>query len=1023
MDRLDNSATARQDRFMDNPQQPIKTGAFGGLNTVTPILNVPYEDSPVLLNTTSGISGTMSKRLGTKQVYKSGAGVVGGFSSGTVRTASGYMYVAAKQGTSINIYQSSGGTTTQVMSKANVWNSKAQNVKAVTAVSNEVRPRVFFTTGTNTPVTLTFAESSQNPSAPGTSVTVNDTPGYFEWGTLSNVLVYKNRVLVTPGTVSWAANVLTVTGIPAFVSGDRIDVIIVTWQWCAEAFRYTGYDLYYPTAKFHIEQSDQNIAIPETVRDDIFTLNSTRVYPFYVYKSSAYNTPYTLKTDYNPTTFDEYHFGAGSIFTPGNPMNVAPNYVTFGAIRAVGSAPEEVHIIRGRSLPFNGALGATGANISVFLNGVLQAQNISAVTSAANSYYLRDTTGAILTSTGATAHHITFDSTAKIGLYFTDEIVVVNTDRTDVGAGALTALELYRDGGCSAFFGLGLFSIYRNGLHPTSVSFFQGRLVFSGWKHDTLHIAASEVWDSTLPGVNFINLNVLRNQGLAAEPIDVRISAEADDYIVHTRELHSSLFVFTRKAVFNIKPAQTAVTGVASASISKVANIGLVTPAAVESVENTILFLSDTGVYDLTPVQETGDYFTGERSIKIRNLLERKLNSTTNEIPFLTYNHLKSEVYLGFPNATDNVTASKLYIYSTFRDAWFEYTTPSGFNLWGATPITDTTEGRAFLLWATTQYSSGSPNNLVALQTDYADYYLDFVTSATGTGSSQNISLPLAKTTTLTTVNSQHEYKPSFEVTPFPEVNDLLVTLNGFKLTMGEHYSKRTNGTVYLYDNPGNGKTLVLKPRRPINDDETGELNYGTSDYSVPVVIVNNKVLQEGTGYTVSSSDGSVTLTAVAGAAIKVGVAYLSIFSTPLFTNEVLGRFKRLFHFFGYFNNEEGLDNFTGLDATGAQNPDEIVDRPKKVLGVNVAVAYDSGYSSELTYDLYSFSSLVWDFSQFDTAAPVQDKPYILFKEPILGVGYGFQVYFYNWDRTYFDLVGYQVDGKLKGRYSARGVT
>jgi hypothetical protein len=139
-----------------------------------------------------------------------------------------------------------------------------------------------------------------------------------------------------------------------------------------------------------------------------------------------------------------------------------------------------------------------------------------------------------------------------------------------------------------------------------------------------------------------------------------------------------------------------------------------------------------------------------------------------------------------------------------------------------------------------------------------------------------------------------------------------------------------------------------------------------------------------------------------------------------MFTQETLSRFKRLIHFYGYLNNSEGLENFTGADVTGAQNPDEIVDRPKQQLGVSVAMAYDSGYSSELTYDLYGFSSLVWDFSQFDTAAPVQDKPYILFKEPLQGLGYGFQVYFYNWDEKFFDLVGYQVDGKMKGRFNVR---
>jgi hypothetical protein len=269
------------------------------------------------------------------------------------------------------------------------------------------------------------------------------------------------------------------------------------------------------------------------------------------------------------------------------------------------------------------------------------------------------------------------------------------------------------------------------------------------------------------------------------------------------------------------------------------------------------------------------------------------------------------------------------------------------------------------------------------------------------------------------TVTSQREYRPSFDITPFPEVQDLTITMNGVTQVYQTDWVKRTNGTIYFLSDPGSGKTIVMTLRRPINDDEVGELNWGVANYGIHTVFVNNVAKEQGVDYTVAA-DGTVTLTAVSGASIVVGVSYLSLYATPMFTQETLSRFKRLIHFYGYLNNAEGLENFTGDDVVGAQNPDEVVDRPKQQLGVSVAVAYDSGYSSELTYDLYGFSSLVWDFSQFDTAVPVQDKPYILFKEPLQGLGYGFQVYFYNWDEKFFDLVGYQVDGKMKGRFNVR---
>lgn len=999
-------------------QKPIKTGSFAGLNTVTPLLNLPYEDSPNLVNTNSGLSGSMSKRLGTRVSY-SLDGAMGGFSSQRVRTALKHSYVVTKQGTDMKIYETVGQTTSLLMTKPNVWSSVAAGERAITTVTNETQTRVIFVTGKDAPVQLSLCENSVTTAGVGTSFTVQDPLSLYKWATTGNLIIYRNGTKISDAfSVAWASNVLTITGLNSTPAGTEYHVVLFTWQWVAEAFRYGGYDLYYPTTKFHIDATDQNISIPLAVRDNIFTLTSTRVYPFYVYKSTNWNDTYTLKTDFNPTTFSEYHFGSGAIFTPGTPMRVAPNYVTFGAIRPALAAPEEVNIVRGRLLPFNGGAGVAGSNIKVLLNNTVLTQSTNVVTPVAGSYYLRDNAGNVLTSTASVAHHITFDSATNVGLYLTDEVIVVNVSLSDIGSGATTNLDFFRDGAAQPMFGIGLVSYYGLRFHPTSVSTYQGRLVFSGWRHDALHVLASEVWDATVRGLNFVNYDIPRNAGLTTDPVDVQLTAYADDYVVNTLELNGSLFVFTRNAVFGIKPTQGALTAT-GVQINKVANIGLVNPRAVDVIENTILFLSDGGVYDITATNEADDYTTGERSIKIRNLIAQQLSEANKDTAFLAYNKNTSEVYLGIPSKTDTITASRLFIYSLLRDSWYRYSTPSGWNIWGATPIVDSTKGTGFLLWVTTKYSGNSPNNLIALLTDNKDYYLDFVTTATGTGSPQTIVLPPTPTTTLTTVLSQREYKPSFEITPFPEVQDLTVTLNGVTQVYKTDWVKRTNGTIYFLSDPGSGKTVVMTLRRPINDDEVGNLNWGTANYGTHTVFVNNVAKKQGTDYTVAA-DGTITLTAVPGASIVVGVSYLSLYATPMFTQDTLSRFKRLIHFYGYLNNAEGLENFTGVDVVGAQNPDEVVDRPKKKLGVSVAMAYDSGYSSELTFDLYGFSSLVWDFSQFDTAAPVQDKPYILFKEPMQGLGYGFQVYFYNWDEKFFDIVGYQVDGKMKGRFNVR---
>jgi hypothetical protein len=1016
-DRLNMGGVRKADSFDEQPQ--IKTGAFGGLNTVTPLLNLPFSDSPMLINTNSGITGSMSKRKGTKVTHYK-PGTIEGFSAATVRTPLGHQYTITKQGLNAEIYETVGDVTNNVMTKTNVWDARAQKKRAVTAVTNEQYPRVFFCTGTNVPIQFVVLEAGVTTTTTSTSFTFDDPNSDFEFINPINVLLYKDGVRVTTAyTIGWASGVVTVSGLTSSPSGTNYDIVFITWQWVAEAFYNRGQDLYAWTSKFHIDRTDQNISIPEEVRTSLFTLGSSRVYPFWVYRTTDYGDSYTLDTGYDPSTVDEYHFGSGAIFLPGTPMQVAPNYVTFGTTRpyvsGVPAAPEEVHIIRGRALPFNGGVGASGSAVRVYVNGVLWSQNINPMVSANNSYYLRDANGDVITSTTTPASMITFDAAPTIGLAYTDEVWIINMTPSDVGSQAFQAYDKYRDWVAAPAFGLGLFSKYGDGFHPSCVCTYQGRVIFSGWAHDSLRIAASDVWDSKRIGRNFSNFDIPYNRGLAEEPLDLQLTSYADDYVVNLAELHSTLFVFTRNSVYQIKPTQGALSPT-DVSVSKISNLGLVNARAMDTIENTIFFLSDSGVYDLTATQETGDYITGERTMKIRNLVNRQLSEANKDTTFLTYNKITNEVYLAYAARTDITTASRLYVYSTLRDSWFEYQTPSGFNLWAATPILDLVKGVGFLLWT----SASSTSNLYALKTDDEDSYLDFVTTTTGTGSSQSITIPPTPSTTLTTTNAQHEYKPTFVVTPFPEVVDLVLTLNGLPLAHGTDWVKRANGTVYLFNNPGAGKTLVIRPRRPINDDEIGEINYGTADYYCPVVVVNNVVKEQDTDYTVNPITGTITLTAPAGSTVKVGLSYLTMFATPLFTQSVLGRFKRLFHFFGYFNNDVGLENFTGADVVGPQNPDEIVDRPRQQLGVNVAIAFDSGYSSELTYDLYSSGNLVWDFSFFDTASPVQDKPYILFKEPIQGINYGFQVYFYSWDEKFFDLVGWQVDGKVKGRYSVR---
>lgn len=121
-----------------------------------------------------------------------------------------------------------------------------------------------------------------------------------------------------------------------------------------------------------------------------------------------------------------------------------------------------------------------------------------------------------------------------------------------------------------------------------------------------------------------------------------------------------------------------------------------------------------------------------------------------------------------------------------------------------------------------------------------------------------------------------------------------------------------------------------------------------------------------------------------------------------MFTQQQLGTLKRTKHAYLYFNNGDSA-NYTINDTVEAYT---------LRTNVNVAMMYDSDDSDANTsVDVYGYQDIIWDNAYFDTveSSDRQDQ-YVLFKEPLIGIGYSYRLNVYSYDDARWNLVGYQID-------------
>lgn len=1043
-------ARKEYERQQEDNEGRIFGSNFGGLNSTANPLNIPYEDSPFLLNTITDIQGNILKRPGTRVIFSNDVSA-DGVSLTPFSTGLNYNFLVAKQGKFIRVYEAFNDTANMVVEKANVFDDRAKDVRAFILATSEVEPRLIFLTGTNKPVQLKFIEQQHVQAIAGVGVVFSNA-SRFKNATTSNIVAFINRVRTTPASVSYNSSTQQlIVNFPSSVAvNDVVDIVLITWQWWAEGVAWKGSNVYSTANRFNVTPIDQNVAIPETLTNDLDPKDTSKgLWDIIAYRKGArvIGSSYARIQTHNPQTEDEYSHGDGNRYIPGtnNFTRPTPYYLTFGTTQTAytgltptpaANTPTTVHLIRYRQLKFNNNKGILSAHVQVFVNGIKRTQiltNGDAADNVEQNYWLyTDTAVSVSAETVGTAlaYQVGFNGLAKLGLPSSSLVEFANTNRTHIGTAALTSRFDFNDGSYTIAYGLGTVADYEAGYYPTVGAIYQNRLVLGGFGHRPLTAVFSSTLDSSVPGQFYSDFHITDANTLDTAPFDVVINSKPDDRLVTFVEWQSSLFALTRKAVFRLTGGDSPISPSAR-YVNFISATGCVNHSCVAQTDTSAVYLSDTGLYDLTPMVENGEYQVRERSLKIRDKFGITDDAAYENLPWVAYDINNRYVMVAYPAPGQTTTTRYIYVYNTFRDSWTEFNTPGGFNTFHGTRYVDRQLGQKFMVACTTELWQvvNDPQNIIFLAFDDSRY-LDFRQVFTHVDEEADYYTTPPSEVVHHIITPQQHFGVTFTATrqaraftqhPVIEVEDIAV----YHQRLGEpqvtllvkdvDWVKEPSGYIYLLGVPQPGETLFIRQHIPNfnNGQQVLVNNVNHTSYEVKVV-----------GSGANSKHYINVYDAAINSTVEIGRPYLSIYTTPLFANQSLANFKKMKHVYLFFDNRGIQRLYTGADTNLAagQDPAQLVDTYVQKASANVTITYNSTFSGDTSTDLYGNDELFWDESFMDIAPPFgQHQLYQTFKEPIQGVGYSYQMTVWNYDDTTFKLCGYSIDATRKGkRYSQR---
>ena len=998
----------------------------GGLNVTSSGLNTPLGDSTVMQNARVNEAGNVQTREGTQWLAELIDSSTIGFCGLSYTTKSGYNLVVVKDTVDIRIYQL---TATQqdvvddfelVMIKSDVWPAIAANIRFDYVVTNEPNSRIIFTTGIATPIQLQFFETSLTVTSGSQITTFSITGSQLEHAAVNNILVWVNGTRTAVNNVSYnsGTGAITVTFTTPLAAGTYfIDFAFVTWQWWAEAALHRGDTLYQSQTRFATDAAELSVSIPVDLTrtfDDI----DVGAYNILLYQSTDKTDDYDYKSDRIPTLVSQFNFSQGINYVAAESAEIVPglSHVTFGALP---SNPEEVHFVKAEQLKFNGETGISAEDLVVFVDDSNTTIHTNPATPGGNDFgsacYLRNKEGitttqfystlSVVTSTSTKARYISFDATEFIGLPANASVKMVNTnDNGFAGTGAAKRFNFrnnFRDGNAHPAYGMFEWADYLVGSFPRTCELFQGRLTFGGFPNKPLQVIFSNTFDSAVPGEFFNNYTVAGEDLESTDAIAVFLSSVQNDAaITGIITFAGSLFAFTRNKSIRLF-STTGTISPTSITSSVVASVGALNFACIELVDNSVIFLSSNGLYQLAPSLQVGDFTIRPASVKITSLLKNVNNAN---VAWISFNPSDNEILVAVTDNDSSLVANRLFYLSLFREAWAEYTLFYGrFNTsYGIT----VTANQVFTI-----LSVPRATDAIGTTYDLISYPYFYPTDITKTATTE-----LASVDFDLVVVEQVTYQKNLSVVP---LNYKLIPLSSFQdlkvssdvagtLTFNKDYVKSAAGDVISLSTLRQVGAVLT--HHPINEDG-----------QYPVVIHKDNVVQ--TNYTLNVSTSAVSATInfanAAGTVKRYGYTYPAIVLSPLLVRQTISRPKSLTHLYVMLFNQQFLEVFALADVNVAQNQEiiELLGTWKREVGMRVAVRLDRG--SRAYQSTQTAVDLTYDVGRYDIDSPAQQSAeYAKVAFALNGIANHMQVAFYSSAAKVWEVVAYELVTKYAKRTS-----
>jgi hypothetical protein len=1045
-----------------NKQQPPQgtddnrvfyTYNYGGLNVESPSVNTPPEDSPYMLNMDVTLSGLLRKRYGSTLRDTSVTGLSGypAFCVPVELPNTGVITIWTKlNGT---VYGRVQPQKESIDPQINLWT--LPNVFGVAAYSDipnyivtaEESPRLIMVTPNNVPVEIEFTYSSGIGEDSTVLEKLGDLTdqlstdrGYIIWIDPDNGVVRYSKLLTL--AYDSVTNVSTLTFTHAVPTDVPYDIVSTNFHWWAESIKRTKAQVFDTALRFNTSlQADVNVQVPTEIRRGLFAdyvafdRVPTNQMPCVIFNANASGaSPRTW--DINPSSDTEYAWSNLQYIDAGGNVNLGSTYITFGGITGTGTDPATpVNFVRVHYLPFNGGNGILGADLYVRdSEGEWTWASTGVPSTVTPKLYYGGSASTVISrinsSTPSTLlFGIRFDGSVPFGI--TEEFVEVSNSASPTDFSGTSSSSTYYSkvvyGSFKPVYGISEYSNYSSGAFPSVIGLYQDRIVLGGFPSNPLLLLLSNQGDfgSTLRYQNF--QIYMEDSSYAQNPIEIVLTSSGNDYITGVSTWFDSLFVFSKLRVRQVKgdSSDLVITPTNKSSLD-VASVGCESQHLVRSTDRYLYFLSDSDLFRIDILADTGNYVVTPISLKISTIIRERKNK---KVGWLAFNSKDALLYLGIPDAYDVSVCQRLLVYNIQMEAWTEYALFDGYmtssygccfkdrlfvNLLVRSNDLDVPEGddgRMFL----TEFN---------IQSRYIDLARELSQYQYRIGSNISIYGLYAASITINVTQQKRlkvdksEFNPrGFKLIPLNELDSAFVLYY-----QGSSPTLLTFGTDYRIDAQKNSIYFNTYPWNPL-DTVNVRLNDSEGNYPVAVYIDNVKQ-EQGTDYNVVSV---ATYYAIANlrvdetnlaSSIVAGYVYPSYHSSPTFTREAGLKEKRVTRYLGYYSNKKYSNAFNYSDVNVAVNQDEteLVDKYKINAEVSVAFLYNDTNYGFVSSDIYRTGQIVWDVDLFDAvSSPLQDYDVVRLVEPILGLAYSFSVLNFSFNDATFELVGYQVDSITKG--------